>query len=192
MTPDIYLVRHGQTEWNRDARLQGQLDSPLTPRGRAQARAAGRAMARLGLAGVPLSVSPLGRARATAALLAEEVALGPVVVEPRLQEVALGSWEGLTCEAIAAAHPDLVNGWSGHGYGFLCPDGEGYDRAAARVSAWLAEQKEPRIAVAHGMIGRVLRAVCTGLPRERAMAEPLPQNVIWRFHDGEMTVLAVD
>lgn len=192
MNAEIYLVRHGETEWNRAARLQGQLDSPLTERGRAQARAAGRTMARLGLAGAPISVSPLGRARATAALLAEEVTLGPITYEPRLQEVALGGWEGLTCEAIAAAHPQLVNGWSGHGYGFLSPDGEGFDRAAARVEAWLAEQEGRRVAVAHGMIGRVLRAVCTGIPRERAMAEPLPQNVIWRFRDGEMTVFPAE
>lgn len=192
MSAEIYLVRHGETEWNRAARLQGQLDSPLTERGRAQARAAGRAMARLGLAGVPISVSPLGRARATAALLAEAVTLGPLTYEPRLQEVALGGWEGLTCEAIAAAHPGLVDGWSGHGYGFLSPDGEGFDRALARVESWLAEQDGRRVAVSHGMIGRVLRAACTGIPRERAMAEPLPQNVIWRFRDGEMTVFAVE
>lgn len=188
---DIYLVRHGETEWNSAARLQGRMDSPLTPRGRAQARAAGRALARLGLAGLPLWVSPLGRAMATAAILAEEVALGPVTVEPRLQEVGLGAWEGLTCDAIAAAHPDLVAGFTGHGFGFLCPDGEGFDRAAARVSAWLAERQGPCIAVAHGMVGRVLRAVCTGMPRERAIAEPLPQDVIWHFQGAEMTVLPV-
>lgn len=187
---EIFLVRHGETEWNRAARLQGQQDSPLTERGRAQARAAGRALERLGAAGLPVWVSPLGRARASAALLAEEVALGPLTLEPRLQEVGLGSWEGLTCEAVAAAHPALVKGWSGHGYGFLSPDGEGYDRAAARVSGWLVEREGPCVAVAHGMIGRVLRALCTGLPREQAMAEALPQDVIWHFRDGAMTVIA--
>lgn len=187
---DIFLVRHGETEWNRAARLQGQQDSPLTARGRAQARAAGRALARIGAAGLPVWVSPLGRARASAAILGEEVALGPLTLEPRLREVGLGSWEGLTCAAIAAAYPALVEGWSGHGFGFLCPDGEGYDRAAARVSAWLEERDGPCVAVAHGMIGRVLRAVCTGLPRAQAMSEALPQDVIWHFHDGAMTVIA--
>ncbi len=191
MRAEIYLIRHGETEWNRDSRIQGQRDSPLTPLGREQARRTGQLLATLGLAGLPVAASPLGRVQATLAILGEQVALGPITLDPRLSEVALGSWEGLTSTEIRAAYPALVDGVSEHGWGFRSPDGERFDAVAARVRAWLAEQHQPVIAVAHGMLGRVLRSVYTGLPADQAMAEPLRQDVVWHFHDGTMSVLAV-
>ena len=192
MSAEIYLVRHGETEWNRDSRIQGQRDSPLTALGREQARRTGRMLAELGLAGLPVSASPLGRVQATLAILGREVALGPVTLDPRLREVALGSWEGMTNTEIRAAYPTLVAGVTEHGWGFRSPDGETFDAVAARVKAWLAERRAPVIAVAHGMLGRVLRSVYTGMPPDRAMAEPLAQNVVWHFCDGAMTVLQVE
>lgn len=193
MASEIYLVRHGQTEWNREDRMQGQGDSPLTARGEEQVRAIGRMLAARGLSGLPAWVSPLGRTRATAALLAEEMALGPVTVEPRLQEIALGSWEGITATEIAVTYPAVVGTTPRAVWGFLCPDGEGFAAGARRIEAWLRDCQAPTvIAVAHGMIGRVLRSVYTGMAPEDAMAEILPQDVVWHFHDGTMTVLPVD
>ncbi len=189
MTPEIYLVRHGETEWNRDARIQGRRDSPLTALGRDQARRIGQLLARRGLAGTPVSASPLGRVQATLAIIGEQVALGPVSLDPRLAEVALGCWEGLTAAEIRAAYPTLVADAPKHGWGFRSPDGETFDAAAIRVTAWLAERQEPVIALAHGMLGRVLRSVYTGMPADAAMADPLGQDVVWHFHDGTMSVL---
>jgi len=193
MNPVIYLVRHGETEWNRDDRMQGQCDSPLTARGREQVRANGRMLAAMGIADLPTWVSPLGRTRATVALLAEEMKLGPITFEPRLQEIALGSWEGLTAAEIAATHGDVVGNAERALWGFLSPDGEGFDAGAARIGEWLRERREPAvIAVAHGMVGRVLRSLCTGLSRDQAMAAQVPQDVVWCFQDGGMTVLSAD
>ncbi|MDR3673396.1 MAG: histidine phosphatase family protein [Holophaga sp.] len=191
MATEIYLVRHGQTEWNRDSRAQGRLDSPLTALGREQARHTGRALARLGLAGLPVAMSPLGRTRATTAILAEEVALGPVTEEPRLMELALGSWEGMTLGEIQARFARLLEGSTEHTWYFRAPDGESFDSARIRVGGWLREQTGPVLAVAHGMVGRALRAIYLDLPWEQAQAEPLAQNVIWHFHDGKLTVLPV-
>jgi probable phosphoglycerate mutase len=191
-TPEIYLVRHGETEWNRSHRIQGSLDSPLTELGREQAQRSGRTLARLGLAGLPVSLSPLGRTRATAAILAGEVAFGPVTVEPRLRELALGSWEGLTFAQVQARFPALLEGTTQHTWYFQAPDGESFEAARNRVGGWLGEQTGPVIAVAHGMIGRVLRARYLDLPREQALAYPLGQDVIWHFRDGGMAVLPVD
>lgn len=192
MSAEIYLIRHGETEWNRDSRIQGRRDSPLTALGREQARRTGQMLATLGLAGMPVSASPLGRVQATLAIIGEQVKLGPVTLDPRLSEVALGAWEGLTNTEIRAAYPALVAGASEHGWGFRSPDGETFDAVAARVRAWLAEQRAPVIALAHGMLGRVLRAVYVGMPADAAMAEPLGQDVVWHFHDGGMSVLRVE
>jgi probable phosphoglycerate mutase len=189
MTPEIYLIRHGETEWNRDSRIQGRRDSPLTARGREQARRIGQRLATLGLAGLPVSASPLGRVQATLAIIGEQVVLGPVRLDARLSEVALGCWEGLTANEIRAAYPDLVADAPQHGWGFRSPDGETFDAVATRVTAWLGEQTTPVIALAHGMLGRVLRAVYTGMPADAAMADPLGQDVVWHFHDGAMSVL---
>jgi probable phosphoglycerate mutase len=191
MAAEIYLVRHGQTQWNRDHRIQGRLDSPLTELGREQAKRTGQALARLGLAGLPVAMSPLGRTRATTEILAGQVALGPVTAEPRLMELALGSWEGMTFAQIQARFPALLEGTTPHTWYFRSPDGEGFDAGRVRVAGWLREQTGPVLAVAHGMIGRVMRSLYLDLPRDQAQAEPLAQDVIWQFHEGRMTVLPV-
>ena len=71
MDAEIYLVRHGETEWNAQGRFQGCLDSPLTPNGREQARQIGMLLARVleGYRGVTMHVSPLGRACETAEII---------------------------------------------------------------------------------------------------------------------------
>jgi len=190
--PEIYLVRHGETEWNRDGRIQGWLDSPLTPLGRGQARQVGRKLARMGLGPLPVAVSPLGRTRATAEILSEEAPLGPVTVEPRLMELSLGSWEGMTFDEIHARFPALLEGATRHTWYFRAPDGETLEKASDRAGAWLAEQTGPVLAVAHGMIGRLLRARYLGLPWAEVLADPLPQDVIWHFRDGGVAALPVD
>jgi broad specificity phosphatase PhoE len=96
----IYLIRHGETDWNRDRRIQGQSDIPLNARGRSQAAALAER-----LAGLPLEMiysSDLGRARETAGRIA--AAQGreiPVVATPDLRECDYGLWEGLPREEIA-------------------------------------------------------------------------------------------
>jgi broad specificity phosphatase PhoE len=102
----IYLVRHGETVWNRAGRQQGHHDSPLTDAGIKQARTNGRVLRRAisETQVVRIETSPLGRARQTAAILAEVLGLdlGAVVVAPLLAEHALGGWEGLTRAEIHA------------------------------------------------------------------------------------------
>jgi probable phosphoglycerate mutase len=192
MAAEIYLVRHGETEWNRDLRVQGRLDSPLTPRGCEQVRRIGQMLVRIGIGPLPVSVSPLGRTRATAEILAKEVAFGPVTLEPRLMELSLGSWDGMTLEQIKADFSTLLEGSTKHDWYFRAPDGESFDEASRRVGTWLAEQTEPVIAIAHGMIGRAMRAVYLGLSREEVLAHPLRQTVVWHFHDGQLTVLTAE
>src|SRR5690242_580485 len=94
----IFLVRHGETEWNLARRYQGWSDSPLTPAGIAQAEAMGRRLCQLPEAAeAEIVASPLGRARRTAEIIAE--CLGrqtPPRLDERLREISIGSWDGLS------------------------------------------------------------------------------------------------
>ena len=105
----IYLLRHGETAWNAAGnRYCGRTDIPLTAIGRAQARAASRA-----LADVPLEaiyVSPLSRSRETGALISETRSL-PLVSDSRLIEIDFGAWEGLNAAEIALADPEGRAAW---------------------------------------------------------------------------------
>ncbi|MDZ8276107.1 histidine phosphatase family protein [Microbacterium aquimaris] len=96
----LFLVRHGETDWNRQRRIQGSTDIPLNDAGRAQAAEAAHRLRGLIDAGRPVAVaaSDLGRAQETAGIIAEELALGPVAVYPDLRERSYGQAEGLRPE----------------------------------------------------------------------------------------------
>jgi len=103
---EIYLVRHGETVWNRAGRLQGHKDSPLTDRGREQAERVARALlTALGKAPkVRLVSSSLGRALETAWIIVRTLDVS-VETDTRLGEAALGSWSGLTRTEVEAGWP---------------------------------------------------------------------------------------
>ena len=110
----IYLVRHGETEWNQDARIQGKTDIPLNARGRQQAEALADR-----LADVPLEhiyTSDLSRARVTAELIAaRQPRAVPVVALPELRECDYGLWEGLTRPEVAGRFPGDWSNWQKRG-----------------------------------------------------------------------------
>jgi broad specificity phosphatase PhoE len=192
----IFLVRHGETEWNRTRRYQGWSDSPLTELGRAQAQAVGDLLCTLPEArSADLVASPLGRARHTAEMIRECLGRSsPVRFDDRLREISLGSWDGLDRAEIAALRPGIFNGDGYYEWYFTTPDGETYDGFAGRIAAWLAEAKAgngPLIVVAHGVVTRVLRGLYAGLPRADAMRLPVPQDRIFRLAGGTIAEIAV-
>ena len=189
----IFLVRHGEIEWNRAGRYQGRLDSPLTRRGIAQAEAIGRRLAALPAAkDAGLVASPLGRAVHTAAIIAEHLGRRePPRLDERLREISLGSWDGRDRGEIRRLAPDLFAGPDRRDWYFRSPDGETYDAFAARLAAWLGEiGEEPVVAVCHGVVTRVLRGLYAGLPRQAALALPVPQDRIFHLAGGEIGEIA--
>ena len=182
----IYLVRHGQTEFNREGRLQGSLDSPLTALGEAQARAIGRRLAELTSADTAIISSPQGRARRTAALLRESGGFSAEIeLDPRLAEVSLGGWDGLTRTQIADADPGFSFEPPPPDWYFRSPDGESYADVATRVGDWVETfRRHPSdlIVVSHGVAGRVLRGIYAGTPVEEALRFPVPQDAIFQLH----------
>jgi broad specificity phosphatase PhoE len=180
----IYLIRHGQTEFNAVGRYQGRLDSPLTEVGRLQAARMGVLLATLVAPGARLVSSPLGRAMATAAIIAEKASLPEAITDSRLLEISLGSWEGMTDEDIEFTFPGARDGTDRWNWHFASPDGEGYEDVAARAGAWLSEaigSNTPLVAVSHGVTGRIIRGLHAGLPREEALKLDVPQDAVFRL-----------
>lgn len=182
----IYIARHGETEFNRLDRLQGRSDSPLTEKGRAQARRVGETVARLS-AGAPWIVwsSPQGRAADTARILCEAAGLsGDVRVDERLAEIGGGGFEGLTRAEVAAR-----TGGSMRGILLLrAPDCEPLAVVQARVRDWLDEVRRGppavHLAVSHGGTGRVLRGLWMGLDQDAMEVLPVPQDALFRLTEG--------
>lgn len=100
---NVLVVRHGQSEWNADGRWQGQADPGLTNLGRSQARQASHAVGAVDA----IYASPLLRAAGTAAIISEEVGVGPVLVTEGLKERHAGEWQGLT-------RPEIEEAWPGY------------------------------------------------------------------------------
>jgi len=191
----IYLVRHGETEWNRIRRYQGWSDSPLTDRGRAQAQAIGRFLCTLPEAqSADLVASPIGRARHTAEIIRKCLGRSePLRFDDGLRELSFGSWDGFMRADIAALMPGAFEERREEWY-FATPDGETYEVFAGRVGAWLAEAQmsdQPLIVVTHGVVTRILRGLYAGLPRAAAMRLPVPQDRIFRLAHGTIEEIAV-
>ena len=182
----IYLCRHGQTEYNREGRMQGRMDSVLTDLGRAQAAAMGGLLRGLipGTGAWRVVASPQVRAKATAAIIGERLHL-PVALDDRLMEISVGAWEGHLIDDLRHRHPDAFAERDWH---FRAPDGETYDQVYARASGWLADQDPDSsvIVVSHGVTGRLIRAAYLGLGPEAAMDLPIPQDAVFRLDDGRV------
>jgi probable phosphoglycerate mutase len=154
--PDLWLIRHGETEWSRSGAHTGRTDLPLTPTGRANAFALGRY-----LAGRPFTLvlsSPLARARETCRLAGYG---DRAQVDSNLAEWNYGDYEGRTTPEIQKEVPNWSLWVSG------VPNGETVDQVAARAQAVIARalQADGNVALfAHGHVLRILTACWLGLP----------------------------
>jgi broad specificity phosphatase PhoE len=181
----LYLVRHGETEWNRQRRLQGRLDSALTAEGREHARANGALLAREGVE--HLLVSPLGRARETADLIRAEYAEGLVSVayEDRLVERHCGAWEGLTMDDIEARFPDEWAARNRDPFHHRPPGGENLPDMLTRIAPFAERVRalplRSAAIVSHGISGRVLLTHFLGLAPAAADKVRQPNDLVYRL-----------
>ena len=151
----LYLVRHGETAWNAEGRLQGSTDVPLNDTGRAQARTLAAAFARFGIAHV--FTSDLVRSRETGSIIAEHLGLGEPAVEPDLRERRFGIFEGLTRDEIHTRYPDEWRAWTGRTH--MPAGGEPVESSVGRMRAALervfAQATGPALVISHGGIMRL-------------------------------------
>ena len=189
MFPELLVLRHGETVWNVEERLQGQLDSPLTALGREQAAAQGRILAAFGVDGWDWKVSPQGRAVDTAKIASEGMDVR-LAGDARLAEITMGDWAGRRREELQAEHPQLFDApsdmlWYNH-----APGGEGIDGVADRAASFLAALETPTVVVTHGITSRVLRSLATGRePGEFAQVGG-GQGIVYHIANGVQTALA--
>jgi len=185
----ILLVRHGETFWNREARIQGHMESDLTPLGERQAAAMAGLVADLVRredGDWRLVSSPIGRARRTAGMVADATGL-PVEVDPRLAEIACGAWEGKLRADVAHHHPEM---FKTREWFFGAPGGETFEDVMARAQDWLGSlAPEPGrrvIAVSHGVWGRLARGAYAGLGRQATLDQDVPQEAVYRLQGGQI------
>jgi broad specificity phosphatase PhoE len=196
LTDVIYLVRHGQTEFNLARRHHGHTDSSLTELGRDQARRAGAVLAvRIDPNDAMIFSSPLGRALDTARIIANVAAIKePVVVDPDLMEIGMGSAEGMTELEMAARWPELQAHPEHRTMSFQSPDGESLHGLAKRLNRALRRVARrgaaSRIIVSHGIAGRVLRVLHLGLDAAQAQLLDAPQDGLFRLSGSEVTRIA--
>ena len=180
--PEFYILRHGETEWNRAGRMQGALDSPLTSEGRAQAERQGAILARLDLSAFRWVSSPQGRAMDTARIAAR----GRVIeTDPRLAEIGVGDWTGLARAEIAARAPHLADSFEDLSWYDHAPGGEGIVALEARVSAFIVARTTPTIVVTHGITSRVMRCLLQGMPGDAYASLTGGQGVVYHVKDGQ-------
>ena len=186
------MIRHGQTAWNAEGRLQGQKDIPLNDTGRAQAAGNGRTLkALLGTAvsDFDFVASPLGRTRETMEILRRAMGLDPLAyrTDKRLVEVSFGDWEGHTLEELEASTPGRVDERRRSKWNFIPPGeaAESYEILCWRIGSFLAEIDRPTVCVSHGGVFRAAFRL-NGMAEEEAANTPIFQDRVLRLDETGM------
>ncbi len=184
--PRLLLVRHGETDWNREGRFQGQIDIPLNERGLAQAEAA-----REFLAAVPIQrawSSVMARPRRTAEVILEAHPSVELATTEGLVEIGHGLWEGRLEREIAAEWPELLADWKAAPHTVQMPEGETIHEVWERsLASWLSiaaslREGETGLVVAHDAVNKTILCSLLGLgPAE-----------IWAVKQGNGGVTVID
>lgn len=193
-SPIFYFVRHGETDWNAERRLQGQLDTPLNDAGRRQSEQCGStlrgliAARRKTPADFAFTSSPLSRARETMEILRGGLDLPRegYAIEPRLAELSFGLWEGLTYAEVRALDYSALAVRERDKWNFKPPGGESYAALLVRVRAWHADVNGDVIVAAHGGVARVLMVLFGVRTPQDAPLGDVEQGVVYEFGPGVM------
>lgn len=187
----IYLLRHGETEFNKLGKCQGLLDSPLTPLGRAQV-SQNSVLLKHHIADtstLTLYSSPLTRALESTKIICQYLnyPLEKVVIDERLQEVDLGEWAGHSFSELQQSYPDIS--LEDHDWYFKAPTGETYQETLKRCQSWL-DDRQPNhcaIVISHALVGRVLRGVYANLSKAEALTLHVPQKGFFKLNHQRVT-----
>ncbi|MEX3008910.1 histidine phosphatase family protein [Hoeflea sp. TYP-13] len=192
--PDLYFIRHGQTEWNLQGRFQGISDIPLNDTGRRQSDHIGANLAELvtraGQAprALQLFSSPLLRARQTSEIICGklDVTTDWLTFEPDLGEISYGDWEGMTTLEVKAAFPIARKRRKADRWLFSPPHGESPASRVPALHSFLTARKSPSIIVTHTGVIRICLYLLGFLQRENALVEPISQDKIYVISKGSL------
>jgi probable phosphoglycerate mutase len=188
----IYYIRHGETKWNAEGRLQGAQDIPLNDLGRKQAAHAGDILADLFArdgrheTSIAFVASPLGRARSTMELVRGTLGLPPAgySLDDRLREIGYGHWEGSTLAQMQVSDPEVFAQRQTDKWTVSPPGGESYASVQIRMRDWYDSLLADTVAVAHGGTARALM-VTLGIETPASAADlTIEQGAVYVFGDG--------
>ena len=193
--PVLYYVRHGETDFNSQGRLQGRRDTVLNAHGRRQAAECGVLLGDLFVRDhrraqdFKYVSSPLKRARETMEIVRAMLGLEAhnYEVDARLIEIAYGEWEGLTLHEIETRNASVLSARERDKWDFAPPGGESYRELADRIGNWYRPLTADTVVAAHGGGVRVLMAILNIVPEEQATHAQIEQGVVYVFADGKMS-----
>ncbi|MEM1284632.1 MAG: histidine phosphatase family protein [Pseudomonadota bacterium] len=190
----LIFIRHGQTDWNRERRLQGGKDIPVNATGEAQAKRNGVRLAELfedegySVDDFTFVASPLSRCVRTMALVREGLGLDPsngVGFDDRLKEITFGGWEGHTYAELRKMNAQAVEAREANKWSYVPPDGESYAMLSDRIRPWLEALDRPTVAVSHGGVSRAVRGLLFDLPPTEIPQLDVPQDKLYLVQDGQ-------
>ena len=189
MKHKLYFVRHGETDWNKAGRFQGQSDIPLNDTGRGQAKGNGAKLRDLlSHDNFKFLASPLSRTRETMEIIRGELGIdiNDYQTDPQLMEINFGDYEGIAREEYFSqtATEREKDPWH-----FKTQNGESYADISKRVKNVLDQLDQDTVMVAHGVVWRVVRGYLLDLSTEEIIALPTPQDKVMYFHQGEIAFL---
>jgi len=186
----LYFVRHGETDWNRARRLQGQIDIPINDLGRSQARRNGEVLRGTlspeTLSALDYVASPLSRTRETMEVVRDAAGLSPNAYEtdPRLMEIKYGTWEGAYLDELKRGDPDAFRERRDNKFGWRPENGESYRDLTERVRDWLQTVTRDTVVVSHGGVSRVVRGLITPIAEDDIPVQIVPQDKVMICRHG--------
>lgn len=199
MVPDvpIYLIRHGQTDWNAEGRFQGQHDIPLNDIGRGQASRNGILLQSLigdRVSDFAFVSSPMTRTRQTMELVRTAMGLEPTSygTNDALIELSFGDWEGHTLSELKVLFPEAMHRREADKWNFVPPGerAESYEILSWRVSGWLQSVTGPTVCVTHGGVMRSIIKLCAASGAIEASETDIRQDSILKLETGTLTWIA--
>ena len=193
--PVLYYVRHGETDFNRQGRLQGRLDTSLNANGRGQAAECGVLLRDLfardhrKAQDFKYVSSPLKRARETMEIVRATLGLQvhDYEIDARLIEIAYGEWEGLTLQEIEMRSASVLSARERDKWDFAPPGGESYRELTDRIGSWYNSLTADTVVAAHGGGVRALMAISNIVSEEEATHAQIAQGVVYVFANGKMS-----
>ncbi|MFT5115119.1 MAG: alpha-ribazole phosphatase [Parasphingorhabdus sp.] len=190
----IILVRHGESEWNRTGRIQGQTDIPLTENGRQQARVIGRFLAdKLDVSTLNIYVSPMKRAQQTAQIIAHAMIfkIEDITIDHRLNDFDVGDVAGTSgWDQVAIDHPDIAWARLNNPLGFRCPNGESGSQFWQRLENFLLQNADPdrtHLIVSHGVANKFIRSIRRNLTGAEIIALGEGQDTVYELINDQET-----
>lgn len=182
--PELYILRHGETAWNAENRMQGELNSPLTAKGLRDAARQGEILSALDLRGFSFFCSPQGRAFQTAGIAVAKIA-DHIHTDARLREIGVGDWSGRLRDELPVPKgkdPFMAQ------YE-IAPNGEGFARLKVRCRAFLEDLQGPAVLITHGITSSMIRGLVVGEKAHAVRTMHGGQGCVYHLKNGVQNLL---